>query len=137
MNKFLIWYAHRSTVSKAAIVATGGVVSVVGGIASAPLIGAAISFAGFGILGGWLTGAAASSAGLAALGGGAVLAGGLGVAGGTAIVAGSAGLVGTAGSMVALAVAEKSNQKRKDFLAEVGEREMEINEGVFEETLID
>jgi hypothetical protein len=48
-----------------------------------------------------LSGAAATSAGLALLGGGSVAAGGLGVAGGTAIVAATSGAVGSAAAWVA------------------------------------
>ena len=70
---------------------------------AAPAIGAVISAAGFGLLGGFLSGAAASSAGLAALGGGAVVAGGFGVAGGTAIVA----TVSAVATSSALAAASK------------------------------
>lgn len=56
--------------------------------AAAPVIGAAVG----GALG--LSGAAATSAGLAALGGGSVAAGGFGMAGGTALLAGLGGLSG-------------------------------------------
>ena len=51
-----------------------------------------------------LSGAAATSAGLAALGGGAVASGGLGMAGGTMLIAGSGGLAGAAGATGALAL---------------------------------
>lgn len=72
---------------KLAAIAVGGAAAglLTGGLA-APLIGSAIG----GAMG--LSGAAATSAGLALLGGGAVAAGGLGVAGGTAIVAGVVGV---------------------------------------------
>src|SRR5205807_1108169 len=60
---------------------------------------------GLPVVGGWigstfmgLSGAAATSAGLAALGGGSLAAGGLGMAGGTMVVAGSAAAAG-AGAM--------------------------------------
>jgi len=56
---------------------------------AAPVIGAAVGSAVFG-----LSGAAATSAGLAALGGGSVAAGGLGMAGGTALLAGVGGAAG-------------------------------------------
>lgn len=56
--------------------------------AAAPLIGAAVG----GALG--MSGAAATSAGLAALGGGSIAAGGLGMAGGTAVLAGIGALGG-------------------------------------------
>lgn len=76
---------------KVAYVAVGGAIGglLTGGLA-APLIGSAIG----GTMG--LSGAAATSAGLALLGGGAVSAGGVGVAGGTVVVAGVAGM-GSAG----------------------------------------
>ncbi|WP_133169390.1 hypothetical protein [Rhodococcus opacus] len=64
----------------AAGVATGGW--------AAPAIGAAIGSAA------GLTGAAATSAGLATLGGGAIAAGGFGIAGGTALVTGLGGIAG-------------------------------------------
>ncbi|MDI9941262.1 hypothetical protein QM806_38600 [Rhodococcus sp. IEGM 1351] len=64
----------------AAGVATGGW--------AAPVIGAAIGSAA------GLTGAAATSAGLATLGGGAIAAGGFGIAGGTALVTGLGGIAG-------------------------------------------
>ena len=64
----------------AAGVATGGW--------AAPAIGAAIGSAA------GLTGAAATSAGLATLGGGAIAAGGFGIAGGTAVVTGLGGIAG-------------------------------------------
>ena len=61
-------------------IVTGGV-----GAAILPAIGAAVSGLGFGVAGGTLSGAAASSAGLAALGGGSLASGGLGMAGGAAV----------------------------------------------------
>jgi hypothetical protein len=69
------------------VVAAGGAVlgAITGGLA-APLVGAAIGST----MG--LSGAAASSAGLALLGGGSIAAGGLGMAGGTALVSASASL---------------------------------------------
>jgi hypothetical protein len=66
---------------------------------AAPLVGAWIGSTFLG-----LSGAAATSAGLALLGGGSVAAGGLGVAGGTAVVAVAGGAVG---STVAGLVAKK------------------------------
>jgi hypothetical protein len=51
-----------------------------------------------------LSGAAATSAGLALLGGGSVAAGGLGVAGGTAVIAASGGAIG---GVIVGAVAKK------------------------------
>lgn len=82
---------------KLAMIAVGGAAAglLTGGLA-APLIGSAVG----GAMG--LSGAAATSAGLALLGGGAVTAGGLGMAGGTALVAGVVGAggvgIGAAGS---------------------------------------
>lgn len=76
----------------AAIVGTGVACVATGGLA-APALGAVI---GSSVLG--LSGAAASSAGLAMLGGGALAAGGAGMAGGTALVAGVAGGVGVIGA---------------------------------------
>ena len=60
---------------------------------AAPAIGAAL---GSSMLGGSLTGAAATSHGLAMLGGGAVASGGLGMAGGTAVVAATGTALGGA-----------------------------------------
>jgi tellurite resistance protein len=71
--------------------AVGGLVLFVSGGAAAPAIGGLIGAKALG-----LTGAAASSAGLAAIGGGALSAGGLGVAGGTTIVASVFGVTGGA-----------------------------------------
>lgn len=58
---------------------------------AAPVVGAAL---GSSALGGGLTGAAATSHGLAILGGGSLAAGGLGMAGGTAVVTATGGAVG-------------------------------------------
>ncbi len=71
-------------------VATGGA-----GFYLAPAIGAAASAVGIGVGGGALSGAAATSAGLAAIGGGSVAAGGFGVAGGTAIITGLSAAFGS------------------------------------------
>lgn len=60
---------------------------------AAPALGAAL---GSSVLGGSLTGAAATSHGLAMLGGGAVAAGGLGMAGGTAVVTATGSAIGGA-----------------------------------------
>jgi hypothetical protein len=56
---------------------------------AAPAIGALVGTTVFG-----LSGAAAASAGLAALGGGSIAAGGLGMAGGTALISATGGLLG-------------------------------------------
>lgn len=81
------------------VVAGGAAVGVLTGGLAAPLIGSAVG----GAMG--LSGAAATSAGLALLGGGSVAAGGLGMAGGTAVIAGTAGVgaagVGAAGTWLA------------------------------------
>lgn len=69
-----------------------GLGALTGGLA-APAIGAFIGSTVFG-----LSGAAATSAGLAALGGGSLAAGGFGMAGGTALIAGVGGVA--AGSLV-------------------------------------
>jgi hypothetical protein len=82
-----------------AVVAGGAAIGVLTGGLAAPLIGGAVG----GVMG--LSGAAATSAGLALLGGGSVAAGGLGMAGGTAVIAGTAGVgaagVGAAGTWLA------------------------------------
>jgi len=79
-----------------AVALGGAVVLGPAAFAAAPAIGGAV---GAGALG--LSGAAASSAGLAAIGGGAIAAGGLGMAGGAAIVgATGAALGGTLGGVV-------------------------------------
>lgn len=82
-----------------AVIAGGAAVGVLTGGLAAPLIGGAVG----GAMG--LSGAAATSAGLALLGGGSVAAGGLGMAGGTAVIAGTAGVgaagVGAAGTWLA------------------------------------
>jgi hypothetical protein len=76
----------------AGIAAGGAVLGAITGGLAAPAVGTMI---GTYFLG--LSGAAATSAGLAAVGGGALAAGGLGMAGGTAIVAGAIS-VGSAGA---------------------------------------
>ena len=71
------------------LLATGIAAGVLTAGLAAPAIGAAIGGTIFG-----LSGAAATSAGLAALGGGSLAAGGLGMAGGTAIISAAGGLLG-------------------------------------------
>ncbi|WP_157836436.1 hypothetical protein ACQR5W_08385 [Xanthomonas sacchari] len=97
----------------ASAVATGGVA-----FAAAPKIGAFVSSIGFGVGGGTLSGAAASSAGLAALGGGSLAAGGAGMAGGTAVVTVVGAATGSmAGGGIAIAGATligRENQARRD-----------------------
>ncbi|SDG34039.1 hypothetical protein [Pseudonocardia oroxyli] len=75
----------------AAVSAVGVGIGVVTMGVAAPVIGA---FVGGSLLAGGLTGAAATSAGLATLGGGSIAAGGFGVAGGTALLTGLGGLSG-------------------------------------------
>jgi hypothetical protein len=77
--------------------------SVAGGLVMAPHIGAAIGAA----MG--LSGAAATSAGLAALGFGSVAAGGFGMAGGTIVVGALAGAVGGGASLTAATSLIKSD----------------------------
>ena len=76
-----------------ALAAVGAAVTGGAALVAAPAIGAAIGS----MLG--LSGAAATSAGLAALGGGSLAAGGLGMAGGTAVLVGTGSLAGTLGFM--------------------------------------
>lgn len=82
------WSNYKRNKSVLAIIGATVVLGITGG-AAAPLIGGMI---GTSILG--LTGAAATSAGLALLGGGSLAVGGLGMAGGTAIIAGSSAILG-------------------------------------------
>lgn len=72
---------------------------------AAPAIGGALGASG--LIGPALSGAAASSHGLAVLGGGSLAAGGLGMAGGTAVVTASGGALGSAlGAVTATAYLE-------------------------------
>lgn len=73
---------------RVAVVGVGVGLGVVTGGMAAPLIGAAIGSAA------GLSGAAATSAGLATLGGGSIAAGGFGVAGGTALITSVSAVVG-------------------------------------------
>jgi uncharacterized membrane protein YebE (DUF533 family) len=82
------WDVGKMLTIAAWAVGGGAVLAATGGLA-APLIGGAI---GTSLLG--LSGAAATSAGLAFLGGGSLAAGGLGMAGGTAIVTAALGASG-------------------------------------------
>ena len=66
---------------------------VIVGLIAAPVIAPAFAIIG-------LTGAAATSSGLAFLGGGSLAAGGLGMLGGTAVVGASGGILGTIASML-------------------------------------
>ena len=77
----------------ALISTTAAVVAVPAAFVAAPLLGAAL---GASALGGSLTGAAATSHGLAMLGGGSLAAGGFGMAGGTAVVVAAGASLGAA-----------------------------------------
>lgn len=82
---------------------------------AAPAIGGALGASG--LIGPALSGAAASSHGLAALGGGAIASGGLGMAGGTAVVAASgAALGGTLGAVTATAYLQDDKSFRIEKL---------------------
>lgn len=82
---------------------------------AAPAIGGALGASG--LIGPALSGAAASSHGLATLGGGAIAAGGLGMAGGTAVVAASgAALGGTLGAVTATAYLQDDKSFRIEKL---------------------
>lgn len=96
----------HSVLKIAAITAAG---AATGGLAYvyAPAIGAFASGLGLGVGGGTLSGAAASSAGLAALGGGSLASGGLGMAGGTAVVTGVGGAAGAGVGAAAVSLASK------------------------------
>jgi len=84
------------------------------GFLSAPALGGALG--SIGVFGG-LSGAAATSHGLALLGGGAIAAGGLGVAGGTAVVTGiGAAVGGTLGASVANAYLREDKSFRIELL---------------------
>ncbi|SOC50284.1 Protein of unknown function [Blastococcus aggregatus] len=91
---------------------TGGTIGAAAVVAplaffAAPAIGAAL---GGSVFGGTLTGAAATSHGLAMLGGGAVAAGGLGMAGGTAVVTATGTALG--GALGAATVAAYAGDDR-------------------------
>ncbi|WP_087560551.1 hypothetical protein [Rhodococcus sp. NCIMB 12038] len=90
-HKLLLRRLRRKGVhwGKVAVIGAAGLAAgVATGGWAAPAIGAAIGSAA------GLTGAAATSAGLATLGGGAIAAGGFGIAGGTALVTGLGGIAG-------------------------------------------
>ena len=90
-HKLLLRRLRRKSVhwGKVAVIGAAGLAAgVATGGWAAPVIGAAIGSAA------GLTGAAATSAGLATLGGGAIAAGGFGIAGGTALVTGLGGIAG-------------------------------------------
>jgi hypothetical protein len=104
--------AGRITKVAGGTVAAAAVVAPMAFLA-APAVGAAL---GSSALGGSLTGAAATSHGLAMLGGGAVASGGLGVAGGTAVVTATGGALGGilgAGTVTAYAGSDKSFRIQK------------------------
>ena len=89
--QFCEWYSRQPKTVKVSIVIAGTTIGAVGGIFAAPAAGAIVSGLGFGVAGGTLSGAAASSAGLAALGGGSLASGGMGMLGGTCAVASATG----------------------------------------------
>ena len=82
------WSNYKRNKSVLAIIGATVVLGITGG-AAAPLIGSMIGSTFLG-----LSGAAATSAGLALLGGGSLAVGGLGMAGGTALIAGSGAILG-------------------------------------------
>jgi hypothetical protein len=88
-----------------------GLGALTGGLA-APAIGAFIGSTVFG-----LSGAAATSAGLAALGGGSLAAGGFGMAGGTALVASVGGLAGASLLGGGSAAARGSSDEQRNLIA--------------------
>ena len=94
----------------AVAVATGGVAFTL-----APVIAPVIAplFAGSAVVG--LSGAALTSASLAAVGGGALAAGGLGMAGGTAIIAGGGAVLGLVGGSGVTAVASLLTDSKGAF----------------------
>jgi pimeloyl-ACP methyl ester carboxylesterase len=88
LGDYRAFLAHQVRNADRITKVTGGTIGAAAVIAplallAAPAVGAAL---GSSMLGGSLTGAAATSHGLAMLGGGAVASGGLGMAGGTAVV---------------------------------------------------
>lgn len=93
----------------ASIAAVGAILGILTMGLAAPVIGAAIG----GAMG--LSGAAATSAGLALLGGGSMAAGGFGMAGGTALLV---GLGGTAGGIAATGSGYARGMTGKKILAE-------------------
>lgn len=107
------WLDFESHNVKRITTVAGGTVAAAGVVApmaflAAPVIGAAL---GSSFLGGSLTGAAATSHGLAMLGGGAVASGGLGIAGGTVVVTATGTALGGAlgaGTVAAYAGADPS-----------------------------
>ena len=86
----------------------GAACVVTGGLA-APAIGTLVGTTFMG-----LSGAAATSAGLAALGGGALAAGGAGMAGGTLLVQAVAGGVGILGASIATNAADGAKAKKQN-----------------------
>ena len=86
------WSWKKTALVTGAVVGGSALAFVTGGLA-APFVGTLI---GTGMLGAGLTGAAATSAGLAALGGGSLAAGGGGMAAGAALVSGAAAVFGAA-----------------------------------------
>ena len=97
----MAWTWKKTALMAAGTVGGAALIALTGGLA-APAIGAAIG-SGLG-----LSGAAATSAGLAALGGGALAAGGGGMAAGTSLIIGAGAAAGAAAGGVAAAGAASS-----------------------------
>lgn len=107
------WLQFESRNAKRITTVAGGTIAAAAVVApmaflAAPVVGAAL---GSSFLGGSLTGAAATSHGLAMLGGGAFASGGLGMAGGTVVVTATGTALGGvlgAGTVAAYAGSDKS-----------------------------
>ncbi|MCP5513506.1 MAG: hypothetical protein H7A24_16580 [Leptospiraceae bacterium] len=121
------WYHKQPRIIKGTVVLSGLVVGTVTGILAAPLVGATASIAGLGVAGGTLSGAAATSAGLAALGGGSIATGGLGMVGGTAVVAGTSSLI--SGSVAYNLSKKIDNNGKRTSEAVNNSKHEEVNEG--------
>jgi len=104
--------------SSAAIILGAAVVFAITGGLSAPIIGGAIG----GVLG--LSGAAATSAGLAMLGGGALTIGGFGMAGGTFVIIGGGALLG---SLMGFSISEQLFKDSNFVLSQLAKIETILN----------
>lgn len=129
-TKALEWYSRQHPSVKIGVATGAAVVVGAGGFVAAPVIGGLVSALGFGVAGGTLSGAAASSAGLAALGGGSLATGGLGVAGGTAVVTGAAATVGAGVGAVGSQIASNKGQKSAEAVNRAKRRK--LNDDDFE-----
>jgi hypothetical protein len=123
------WYSRQHPAVKVLTVIGGGAVATIAGVVAAPAVGAALSGLGLGVAGGTLSGAAASSSGLAWLGGGAVAANGLGIAGGTAVVGAVAGASGTGCATYAATKVAKQGT-RYDNMGKNARRQQVTDDGV-------